>query len=265
MSCLPITPISTREDGQRQPHTHPVCQQISYLPFMKLEVCANSFQSGLNAQLAGAQRIELCQALSLGGLTPSYGLIKSVLSQIDIEVFVLIRPRSGDFCFSAVDFEVMKENVKMAKQLGCHGIVSGVLLENGHIDGERTSILVDIADPLPFTFHRAFDCVPDPVEALEELIHHGVDRILTSGQATTAIEGLPVLKKLQHIANNRIIILPGGGIRPANAGQFKAANFQEVHASASVSISQPLHSGMFDDHLTVSDVGMIQSILQEIR
>ena len=232
---------------------------------MTLEICANSFQSAKNAQLAGADRIELCQELSLGGLTPSYGLLKMVLSQIDIETFVLIRPRSGSFCYSDYEFEIMKENIKMSKNLGCHGIVSGVLLKDHRIDIERLKTLVELSKPLPFTFHRAFDCVPDPLEALDTLINLNINRVLTSGQKLKAENGLPLLLELQKKAKDSIIIMPGSGINSNHITQFKATNFKELHASASVQLQNTKTSAIYDSPQTVSDLKKIKSLLKQMQ
>jgi copper homeostasis protein len=128
---------------------------------MKLEICANSYQSALNAEKAGADRIELCSELSVGGITPSYGLLKVVSENITIPVFVLIRPRSGNFNYSDAEFDIIKNNIKLCKKLGLKGIVSGVLNDDNTIDIKRTQELIELSSPLSFTFHRAFDCVPN--------------------------------------------------------------------------------------------------------
>ena len=133
---------------------------------MKLEICANSYRSAKNAQEAGAYRIELCQELSIGGLTPSYGLLKQVIEIIEIPIFVLIRPRGGNFVYSDVEFEIMKTDIQLCKDLGCHGIVSGVLNSDKTIDLKRTKELVELSKPLAFTFHRAFDELENAKEAL---------------------------------------------------------------------------------------------------
>ena len=231
---------------------------------MKLEICANSLQSALNAQLAGADRIELCSELSVGGVTPSLGLLKSVKEKITIPVHVLIRPRSGNFNYSDEEFEQMKLDIQLCKDLGFAGIVSGVLHEDERIDMERTAALIEISNPLSFTFHRAFDCVPNPEKALEKLIQLKVDRILTSGQKDKAIEGLELLKRLKSKAKDKLIILPGSGIRPKNAEVFKESGFEEIHTSASVSVEGK--SPFFDNtEQTVSDPETISEIISIIR
>ena len=200
---------------------------------MLLEICANSYQSAINAQEAGVHRIELCSELALGGITPSYGLLEKVMQELTIPVFVLIRPRSGDFTYTDTEFDIMLRDIAQCKRLGVYGIVSGVLQQGFTIDTERTQELIKACGDMQFTFHRAFDWVPDPIDGLETLAALGVDRILTSGQEKTAAVGLETLKKLHKQADGRITILPGGGINPTNIGAFIQAGFDEVHASAS--------------------------------
>ncbi|MGK0457666.1 MAG: copper homeostasis protein, partial [Polaribacter sp.] len=157
---------------------------------MKLEICANSYQSAINAQKAGADSVELCSELSVGGITPSYGLLKKVSQKITIPVNVLIRPRSGNFHYSEEEFSLMKENIKLCKELNFNGIVSGVLHPDNTIDIERTKKLIAVSKPLSFTFHRAFDCVENSKEALKKLIDLGVNLVLTSGKQDKAEEGI---------------------------------------------------------------------------
>lgn len=230
---------------------------------MKLEICANSYQSTLNAQNAGADRIELCSELSVGGITPSYGLLKKVAEGITIPVNVLIRPRSGDFCYTDNEFELMKENVKICKELGFNGIVSGVLHKDNSIDIERTKELIELSKPLSFTFHRAFDCVTNPKESLQILIDLRVDRILTSGLKEKAINGIDLLAKLQEIAQEKLTILAGSGINSENAKLFKKVGLREIHASASTIIQQ--ENSMFSLPQTVSDINKIKTILKVIK
>lgn len=225
---------------------------------MKLETCANSYQSAKNACDAGAHRIELCQELSVGGITPSYGLLKKVIEELDIPVFVLIRPRSGNFVYSDDEFQIMKTDIQLCKDLGCKGIVSGVLKQDNTLDDERTKVLIDLAKPLPFTFHRAFDDVKNPKETLLHLIGLGAYRVLTSGQKTTAEEGLELLKELNEVSNGRIIVLPGAGINTANVIKFMNAGFEEVHTSASKKVEQ--EKSMFGVTQTVSDFKTIKSM-----
>ncbi|AUC84677.1 copper homeostasis protein CutC [Polaribacter sp. ALD11] len=232
---------------------------------MKLEICANSYRSAINAEKSGADRIELCSELSVGGITPSYGLLKKVSEEISIPVHVLMRPRSGDFCYSDDEFQIIKNNIKLCKELGFNGIVSGVLNTDNSIDIERTSELIALAKPLYFTFHRAFDCVPNPKKALEILINLKVDRILTSGLQVKAADGIDLLKELQSIAGNQLIILPGSGISIKNVHLFRAAGFREIHTSASKISSDEKNIYFGNNSQTVSDSETIKEILKVIK
>lgn len=205
---------------------------------MIIEICCSSIQSAINAQIGGANRIELCTELSVGGLTPSYGMISEVLSQIQIPVFVLIRPRSGNFCYSEYDSSAMKEDVKMCKELGCAGIVSGFLTNDNLINIDKTAELIELSRPLQFTFHRAFDRVLNPIKSLEQLVDLGADRILTSGQQNSALDGLDLLIRLKEKADSKLKILAGGGINSTNIHLFLKNGFDEIHASASTLIQE---------------------------
>ncbi|MDG2290389.1 MAG: copper homeostasis protein CutC [Flavobacteriaceae bacterium] len=238
---------------------------------MVVEVCATNFQSALNAQDAGADRIELCSELAVGGITPNYGLLKKVTSELNIPVHVLIRPRSGDFTYSDSDFEVMKQNIALCKRLKCSGIVSGVLHKDMRVDIPRTKELIDLASPLTFTFHRAFDWTPDPIATAKKLAEIGVARILTSGQATSAVEGLPMLTQLKDTFTGTI--LAAGGINLDNAAQFKAHAFEEIHLSATVqekTIDAPkiaLNSTKhFDETMQcVSSLSILQQLISQLN
>jgi copper homeostasis protein len=231
---------------------------------MILEICANSYQSAVNAEIAGAHRIELCSEISVGGTTPSYGLLKKVMADIDIPVQVLIRPKSGDFHYSDEEFDIMKENILQCKDLGCAGIVSGVLHEDYTIDKKRTSELIELSKPMTFTFHRAFDVVSKPKESLLQLLNLGVDRLLTSGQQEKAEDGIDLLIELQKLAKNKLTILPGSGINSENCIHFKNAGFTEIHSSASKIISMNTHSYFGNTPQTVSDIDTIKNILNVI-
>ncbi|MDY0103189.1 MAG: copper homeostasis protein CutC [Lentimicrobium sp.] len=208
---------------------------------VQIEVCAASVESALSAEQGGADRIELCSALSEGGLTPSAGMIKYACKNLSIPVFVLIRPRTGDFLYSSAEFETMKEDILTAKTLGAKGIVVGMLNADGSIDFARMKVLMDYAKPMEVTFHRAFDMVKDPFVALEEIINLGCQRILTSGQASSALQGISMLEQIIKKAENRIKIMPGSGINPKNLTQIaKASGAREFHFSASAI----LHSQM---------------------
>ncbi|WP_439152239.1 copper homeostasis protein CutC [Winogradskyella sp.] len=237
---------------------------------MVLEICANSYQSAKNAKEAGAHRIELCQELSVGGITPSFCLLKQVTENLSIPVFVLIRPRGGNFIYSDDEFKIMKQDIQVCKDLGFQGIVSGVLSNDQAIDIKRTQELIALSRPLEFTFHRAFDEVKNHKEALQQLIDIGVERVLTSGKEKSAEEGLEVLKELNEIANGRITILAGGGINAKNAIKFKNAGLKEIHASASLRLHSVQASqleennSLFSMPLTYSDSKKIKAILDAI-
>ncbi len=197
---------------------------------MIIEVCANSLESALNAQKGGADRIELCTELGVGGLTPSPGLMTCVKERISIPVYVLIRPRSGDFTYSAAEFQTMKNDILFCREMGFGGIVSGMLTKDFKVDIERTKELVDLAEGMEFTFHRAFDWVVDPLRALEALEGLEVSNILTSGQESTALMGMPLLVRLNNKASV-CNILPGAGVNPENVLEFKKKGFKAVHLS----------------------------------
>lgn len=232
---------------------------------MKLEICANSFESALAAQEGGAHRIELCQELSLGGITPSHGLMKKVVQELEIPVFVLIRPRSGDFTYSDSEYDVMLRDVAYAKELGVKGIVSGVLYPDLTIDVERTQHLIKMSGNLPFTFHRAFDWTPDPAIALEILVTLGVQRVLTSGQAQDVVTGFEMLQSLLLKAANRIEILPGGGISIKNVTRFKEAGFNEVHGSLSQTIEGYTHHLSMSSNSTINAGELIKTDIQLVK
>lgn len=240
---------------------------------MLVEVCANSVHSALNAQKAGADRIELCSELAVGGITPSYGLLKKIRELISIPVHVLIRPRSGDFTYSQAEFEIMKENILLCKDLGFAGIVSGVLDDQNNLEVARTSELVLLTGDLHFTFHRAFDWLPNPEEALLKLQEMGVQTILSSGQAANSIEGLELLKTLQR-KSEKITIMPGGGVKPHNAHFFKEAGFKAIHLSGThfvptlkvmpkVSMNSPTF--LSDNQLAVSKVENIENVVKAVK
>src|SRR5437667_1076271 len=177
-----------------------------------VEACVDSIDSALAAARGGAHRIELCASLIEGGTTPSAGTLAVCRSRLDIPIFVLIRPRGGDFLYTAAEFAVMLEDVRRAKQAGVQGIVTGVLRADGDIDADRTRELIAAARPLQVTFHRAVDVCRDAGRALETLIALGVERVLTSGQAATAPEGAATVAEFVRQAAGRLALVPGGGL-----------------------------------------------------
>ena len=233
---------------------------------MLLEICASSLTSAVNAQAGGAQRIELCCNLEQGGLTPSAATIQLAREKLTIDIFVLIRPRIGDFNYSKLEFEQMKANILFCKEIGIDGVVFGVLDNNQDIDVARNKMLVDLAKPMQTTFHRAFDCLTKPLEGLTQVIDLGFDRILTSGLASTAIEGQDLLKELIQQAADTIIILPGSGLNSQNVANFLLTTAaKEIHASAK-KIIQPRVDSLFSvpyfetDH---QEVERLTALLQQ--
>jgi len=198
----------------------------------KLEICIDGIQSALNAQNTGATRVELCDNLSEGGTTPGFGTIDSVRNSIDIGVHVLIRPRTGDFLYTDAEFDIMRKDIESCKRSGADGVVIGILRADGSIDLERTAELVRLARPMSVTFHRAFDMCINPLEALEDIIATGADRLLTSGQKNSAEEGASLLRDLVQQAGKRLIVMPGSGINESNITSIAATGATEFHLSA---------------------------------
>ena len=198
-----------------------------------LEIIAFNIESCKLAQAAGAHRIELCDNPGEGGTTPSYGFIKAARQILNIDLFPIIRPRGGDFFYSDEEFEIMKTDIQVCKEYGCDGVVFGILKEDATIEKVKCKILVQLAYPMSVTFHRAFDRVTDPSQALEDVIECGFERILTSGFYPMAMEGADNLKKLIQVADERIVIMPGSGIRSSNIKQImETTNAIEFHSSA---------------------------------
>lgn len=198
----------------------------------KIEIATTDFNTTKSAVEGGANRIELCCGLAEGGITPSLGLIKVCRELFTIQLFPIIRPRGGDFLYSDEEFDIMVEDVKMCKQLDCDGIVTGMLNTDGTIDVERMEQIIETAYPLEVTFHRAFDRCKDPFEALEQLINIGCSRILTSGQQPTASLGIELIAKLVEAADERIIIMPGSGVRAENIRELaERTKAREFHSS----------------------------------
>ncbi len=202
-----------------------------------LEICVESVEGAVAAHEGGADRVELCANLLEGGTTPSAGSIQLARRCLHIGLQVMIRPRGGDFCYSATEFEVMKLDIDMAKKAGASGIVLGILKADGSVDEARTRELVELARPLNVTFHRAFDMARDPYEAMETLAAIRIDRILTSGQESSVLEGLDLISDLVRKAGNRIIIMPGGGINERNFGKIaEQSGARELHVAALVEV-----------------------------
>jgi copper homeostasis protein len=206
-----------------------------------LEICVESVAGAIAAQEGGADRVELCANLLEGGTTPSAGSILLARRNLRIGVQVMIRPRGGDFCYSATEFDIMKLDTVAAKSAGVNGVVIGILKADGTVDATRTRELVELARPLSVTFHRAFDMARDPFEALETLIEIGIDRILTSGQESSVLEGLDLISDLVRKAGDRIIIMPGGGINERNFSRIaRQSGAKELHVAALVEVEGPM-------------------------
>jgi copper homeostasis protein len=198
-----------------------------------LEIAVGNLTSALAANDAGAHRIELCENLDQGGTTPGYGYLVEARKRIEQPVYAMIRPRGGDFLYSEAEFEVMKHDVMLCRELGFEGIVTGILNQDGTVHTKRTGELVRLARPLGVTFHRAFDRTVDPFAAMEDIIRIGCERILTSGQTPSASQGVPLIQKLIEAARERSCIMPGAGIRADNlASLIVATNAKEYHSSA---------------------------------
>lgn len=208
---------------------------MNYRDRILLELCIGSVEDAVIAQQVGADRVELCSALMLGGLTPSAGMIREAKRLVTLPVMAMIRPRGGGFHYSPFDFDVMKSDAEMALQLGADGIVFGMLHEDGRIDEERVSELVTLAGDRQTVFHRAFDVTPDPRRAMEQLIDLGVTRILTSGQEDSVYNGSNLIRQLIEQAEDRIEVLPGGGI-----DQFNLQDVLDRTGCSQVHIAVPM-------------------------
>ena len=210
---------------------------------VKFEICSGSLQSALNAQEAGAHRVELCSALSLGGLTPSYGFIELARKRLKIDVNVLIRPRQGDFLYDSDEVAVMIRDIIACAQMGVNGVVIGALDPFGNVDVDACRAMVAVAKHhgMSVTFHRAIDRACNIMEALEDVISVGADRVLSSGGKPTSLEGLETLARMNAAAAGRIIIMPGGGVNAGNIGEIlKGSGAQEIHFSGSQTIQSEM-------------------------
>jgi copper homeostasis protein len=199
----------------------------------KVEIACFNLESALIAQNAGADRVELCADMLVGGTTPSIEIIQQAREHLTIDLYVMIRPRGGNFVYSELEFEQMKSEIETIKKLGVNGFVFGILKDDNTINIEQNKVLVELAKPFPCTFHRAFDEVSDLKKALEDVISCGFSTILTSGTYPNVMEGKEVLKQLVNQAKNRIEIMPGGGLRSANISALdEMVNANWYHSSA---------------------------------
>lgn len=242
---------------------------------MLIEVCVDNIESVYTAQKCGANRIELCGALALGGITPNYGLIERAVEVAQIPIYMMIRPRAGDFLFSADEVKIMQADIRIAKQLGVSGIVIGALTQQAEIDLDNCKRLIECADGLGITFHRAFDLCRDPFTALEQIIELGCERILTSGQQQSAVAGSALIQQLIQQADNRISIMPGAGVNAANAKQIiQATGAKELHLSAKgyrhsmITTQQAPNMGKNaedDSRIEITDGARLSAVLQAVR
>lgn len=197
-----------------------------------IEIATTDFTTTKTAVEGGADRIELCAALTDGGTTPTYGTIKKCRQTFDVALFPIIRTRSGDFLYTDEEYDIMLDEVKLCKELGCDGVAIGLLKRDGSIDEKRTAQLIETAYPMEVTFHRAFDRCKDPFEALEQLVQLGCQRILTSGQQPAAPDGIDLIAQLVKAAAERIIIMPGSGVRKENIKELaEKTGAVEFHSS----------------------------------
>jgi copper homeostasis protein len=216
------------------------------------EVVVYNFDSAMKAQEGGADRIELCDNPGDGGTTPSYGMIEQVRQNISMDVYVMLRPRGGDFLYTNYEFHIMKRDLIQCQRLSVDGIVFGMLTEDGKIDMKRCKEIIAKARPLKITCHRAFDMTRDPFEALEDCIDVGFDRILTSGHKSTALEGIDLIQQLVLKANGRISIMAGSGINENSVSQVvNKSGVKEIHFSAVT----PLPSRMSFQNEHISKMG----------
>jgi copper homeostasis protein len=221
---------------------------------VNLEVCANSVTSALAAQEGGAVRVELCENLKEGGTTPSHGQILMARSLLHIKLYVLIRPRGGDFLYSDLEYQIMMADIRYCIEAGCDGVVIGMLNPDGSIDTERCLEMARLARQwgLGVTFHRAFDMCANQDKALEEIIEMGCERILTSGGKSTAMEGATVINHLVQKARGRISIMPGSGVSEANVADLvHFTGVTEVHSSARTSVQSKMQYK--NDHILMSN------------
>jgi copper homeostasis protein len=242
-----------------------------------LEICCGSLDDALEAEGGGADRVELCSALFLGGLTPSFGTIIEAKARLNIPIMVMIRPRGGGFCYTKAEMAVMEQDTVLAVERGADGIVFGILNQDGTIDLDRSKRILKLVGGRQAVFHRAFDVTPDPLKSLDQLVDLGVTRILTSGQEDTGPEGAPLIKRLIDYAGDRIEILPGGGIKPHNLQQMvQFTGCKQVHLAAFgverdpstqarplVTFGGALH--LPEDQYNVTDRSLVRRIAQMLK
>jgi copper homeostasis protein len=206
-----------------------------------LEICVDSVESAVAAERGGARRVELCSDLLEGGITPSPGLLELVRKRLQIDVFVMIRPRGGDFCYTDEEFEVMKSDIEYAKRLGADGVVLGILDAQGYVDVERSRELVELAKTLPVTFHRALDMSVDFIDSLERITQTGAQRVLTSGGKRRVMDSMPDISDAIQRTRGRLTVMAGGGLNPENIRLVaQGTGASEFHASLNTAVPSPV-------------------------
>tara|TARA_B100000767_G_C19762267_1_gene535763 strand:+ start:2193 stop:2915 length:723 start_codon:yes stop_codon:yes gene_type:complete len=238
---------------------------------MKIEICSNSIESVINANNAGANRIELCSGLNIGGLTPSNGLIKLAVKKSKIPIHCLIRPREGHFIYNKYDFETIINDIQNIKKLGVKGIVVGVMNNKYDINIRQLEKIIEESEGLDVTYHRAFDCLKNQEKGIDILSSIGVKRILTSGACKSAIDGISNLIRWKSISSAKIEIQPGGGINKKNVIKFKNAGFSSIHLSGSKTIKwkelvpNNIDKTFFDQEIKISDFEILKNIISEVK
>jgi copper homeostasis protein len=231
-----------------------------------LEICVDSIESAIAAKEGGADRLEVCSSLAVGGTTPSFGLVKQCVEDIRLPVIMMIRPHEGGFVYQENDLKTMLADIEIAQSIGVCGVVFGALTQERHVHLDHCQRLLAAAHSIKTTFHRAFDIVTDPIESLDQIIALGFNRLLTSGQESTAQKGIPLVRQLRDRAQNRIAILAGAGVNALNAKQIvNETGVRELHASASnQGHGQCLGNIQFGNDRRVTSVELVRSIRRSL-
>lgn len=230
-----------------------------------VECCANSVQSAINGQAGGAERVELCANLEQGGTTPSAASICLAREALEIDLYVLIRPRTGNFVYSELELEEILEDIAFCKEIGCDGVVIGALDKEGRVHKKQLQKMVEVAGKMGVTFHRAFDVAADAKQALETIVECGCDRLLTSGQAPKATGGIKILKQLVDQADNRIEIMVGSGVNANNCLSFYPIGIRQFHLSGTESIVQEKDDFGFGANILQTNPQKIQEVVDALE
>ena len=230
-----------------------------------VECCASSVQSAINGQAGGAERIELCVNLEQGGTTPSAASICLAREVLDIDLYALIRPRVGNFVYSDLELEEMLEDIEFCKEIGCEGVVIGALDKEERVHKKQMQKMIKAARPMEVTFHRAFDVASNDKQALEDIIELGCERLLTSGQAPKATDGIKTLKQLVEQADNRIEIMVGSGVNASNCLSFYPIGIRQFHLSGTETITQDADDFGFGANILQTNTEKIQEVLDVLE